>query len=153
LTLVEVDALVVHAAAKADGGGLRLGGVEVVAVVDVDDGAAVGDDVALEVPLAAKLVLQQELVGAGGLAVDGVVGAHDGVGVALGDGGAEGGQVGVFSSCLLTVDVGGVAGGLGAAVHGEVLGSGDDAVVAGSSPCMPVTKATPMRPVRKGSSP
>jgi hypothetical protein len=51
----EVDALVVHAAAQADGGGLGLGGVEVVAVVDVDDGAAVGDDVALEVPPAAQL--------------------------------------------------------------------------------------------------
>ena len=77
----EVDALVVHAAAQADGGGLGLGGIELVAVVDVEDGAAVGDDVALEVPPAAELVLKQELVGAGGLAVDGVVGTHDGAGL------------------------------------------------------------------------
>ncbi len=99
-------------------------------VEDVDDRAAVGDDVALEAPLAAELILEQELVGAGGLAVDAVVGAHDGVGLALGDGGAEGGQIGVELVVLADVDVGGVARGLGTAVDGEVLGGGDDAVVA-----------------------
>jgi hypothetical protein len=51
--------------------------------------------------------------------------------MALGHGGAEGGQVGVDLVVLADVDVGGVAGRLRAAVHGKVLGRGDDAVVAG----------------------
>ena len=80
---------------------------------DVDDRAAVGDDVALEAPLAAKLILKQELIGAGRLAIDAVVGAHHGAGFAFGDGGAEGGQIGVELVVLADVDVGGVAGGSG----------------------------------------
>ena len=50
--------------------------------------------------------------------------------LALSDGGAEGGQVGVEFVVLADGDVGDMAGGLGAAVDGEVLGGGDDAVVA-----------------------
>src|SRR5258707_9502610 len=38
--------------------------------VDVDDSAAVGDNVALKIPFAAKLILQQELTGTARLAVD-----------------------------------------------------------------------------------
>ena len=101
------------------------------AVEDVDDRAAVGHHVALEAPLAAQLILEQELVGAGGLAVDAVVGAHHRVGLGLGDRGAEGGQIGVELVVLADVDVGRVARRLGAAVHGVVLGRGDDAVVLG----------------------
>ena len=62
---------------------------------DVDHGVAIGDHVALEVPLAAQLVLQQKLVCAGGLPIDAVVGAHHGAGLALGYRRAECRQVGV----------------------------------------------------------
>ena len=67
-----------------------------VALVDVDNRAAVGDYEALESPRVAEVLLEQHLVGAGRPAVDGVVGAHDGLHMALGDGGAECGQICLF---------------------------------------------------------
>ena len=63
--------LVTPSAAAASGGGHDL-----VALVDVVDGAAVGDDVAVEAPVLAQDVLEQALARRGGLAVDAVVGAH-----------------------------------------------------------------------------
>ena len=48
---------------------------------------------------------------------------------ALGDGGAEGGQVGVPEIVRAWIDVGLMAGGFGPAVHGVVLGRGDGAEV------------------------
>src|SRR6185437_11711125 len=70
-------------------------------------------------------------VGAGGRAVDGVVGAHDGLCIGLDDSGAEGGKVSVFEVVHGNVHVGLMAGGLRAGVYGEVLGCGDNAEVAG----------------------
>ena len=61
----------------------------------------------------------------------GVVGAHEGVGVALGDGGAEGGQVGVPEIVRSGIDVGFVTRGFGAAVDGVVFGCGDGAEILG----------------------
>ena len=83
-------------ACKAQRGGVRDVGGLLVALVHVHDGAAVGDDEAFEAPRVAQMFLQQHLVGAGRQLVDGVVGAHHGLHVALGDGGAEGGQIGLF---------------------------------------------------------
>ena len=80
-------------------------------------------------PVAAEDVAEEHFAGAGGDVVDRVVGAHDGVGVALGDGGAEGGQVGVPEIVRSGIDVGLVARGLGSAVDGVVLGRGDGAEV------------------------
>ncbi len=112
------------------GAGCEVGGVVMaVGLGEVADGAAVGGDEALEVPVAAEDVAEEHFAGAGRDFVDGVVGAHDGVGVALGDGGAEGGQVGVPEIVRGGVDVGLVARGLGSAVHGVVLGCGDGAEV------------------------
>ena len=113
------------------GGGVGHVGRVVVAGDDVGDGGAIADDVAVEVPGVAEVILQEHGVGAGGGAVDGVVGAHHGLRVGLRDGGAEGGQVGVFEIVRGDVDVELVAERLGAAVHGVVLGRGDDAEVAG----------------------
>ena len=59
--LAEGEALIVHAAYDRDRRGFRLARAKMMAFEDVVDGAAVGDDVALEVPLAAEGVLQQEL--------------------------------------------------------------------------------------------
>ena len=119
-------AFVVHA--RAHGGGDRGGGIGrvMVVVADVLHRIAVGNHVAGETPRAAQVMLQQQVVGAGGLAVDAVVGAHDRAGPGLGDRRAKGRQVGVDQVVLRDENVGLVPGRLGAVVHGEMLGRGDD---------------------------
>lgn len=78
------------------GGGLGVGGVAVGGfLVEVVDGAAVAGDESFEVPVAAQDGFEQQVAGAGGFAVDGVVGAHDGAGLGVDDGVAEGGEVGI----------------------------------------------------------
>ena len=67
----------------------------IVALVDIADGPAIGDDVTAEAPLIAEQA-EEEMIGAGGLVENGIVGAHDGIGVAIDDGGAEGGRVRVI---------------------------------------------------------
>ena len=131
LRLAEVGAFVVHAALERDRRGLRLAGAVAVPVEYVAHGIAVGHDVALELPGAAQSVLQRELVGAGRLPIDAVVGAHDGSGVTLDDGGAECRKVGVFHVMLADIDVGEMTRGLRTAVHDEVLRGRDGEVVAG----------------------
>ena len=80
-----------------------------VALEDINDGATVGNDVAIEAPLATKLILKQELIGAGGLAVYAVVRAHDGVGLGFSHCGPESRQVSVDLVMLAHRDVGIVA--------------------------------------------
>src|ERR1700759_4983350 len=96
---------------------------------EVADGAAIGGDESLEVPVAAEDVAEEHFAGTGGNFVDPVVGAHDGVGFAVDDGGAEGGQVGVPEIVRSGIAVGLVACGFGAAVDGVMLGRGDGAEV------------------------
>ncbi len=109
------------------GGSVGHVGRVVVAGEDVGGGGTVRDDVAGEVPVIAEVIAKQHGVGASGRAVDGVVGAHHGLRVGFGDGGAECGEVGVFEVVCGDVDIGAVARGFGAGVHVEVLGRGDDA--------------------------
>ncbi len=89
---------------------------------DIAHGVAVRHHVALEAPLAPQLVLQQVLVGARGLAVDGVVGAHHRACFALDDRRPEGRLVGVDLVMPAHVDIREVPCRLRAAVHGEVFG-------------------------------
>ena len=110
-----------HRRRMRDVGGL------LVALVHVNDRAAVGDDEALESPRVAKVLLEQHLVGAGGELVDGVVGAHHRLHLALGNGGAERGQIGLFKIARAGINVEAVAQLLGSAVHGEVLAGGHGA--------------------------
>ena len=127
-----------------------------VGLVKIADRAAVGGDEAIEVPITAKDVVEEHLVGAGGNLVDAVVGAHDGIGFAFNNRGAERGQVGVPEIVRGGIDVSLVAGGLGTAMNGVVLGSRDGAEVfvgARLVPWMPSTKAVPRWAVRNGSSP
>ena len=98
-------------------------------VVNVNDGAAVGDDEALEAPSRAQVVLEEHLVGAGREIIDRVIGAHHGLYLALGDGGAKGGQVGLFEVAGRGVDVEGVTQRLGAGVNCVVLAGGHGAHV------------------------
>src|ERR1700722_3920100 len=100
------------------------------AVENVDDGAAIGNHVPFEFPFVAELIFEQKRAGASGLAVDAVVGAHDRAGSALRYRIAERREVSVYLVVLADVDVGFVARGFGAAVNGEMFWRGDDAVVA-----------------------
>ncbi len=100
-----------------------------------------------------RMVFEEHLVGAGGVLIDGVVGAHDGVGLGVDDGGAEGGEVGVPEIVRGGVDVGGVAGGFGAAVDGVVLGRGDGLEVGGVVALQAFDEGYAEAAVRKGSSP
>ena len=56
----EIDAFIIHAANHRNRGGLWLRRPVVVSVKDVADSVAIRDYIALEVPCAAKSVLQQE---------------------------------------------------------------------------------------------
>ena len=82
-----------------------------------------GYDVAFEVPLGAELVLQQEFIGTGRLAVDAVVGAHDRRRFSLNHRGAKGRQVGIDFVVFADIDVGDMTRGFRPAVHGEVFRS------------------------------
>ena len=76
--------------------GLGAGEVEPGGVVRHDaDGVAVGDDVAVELPVAADGPGEEARVGAGGDAVHAVVGAHDAAGVAVADAHLEGPEEGL----------------------------------------------------------
>src|SRR5450755_2008683 len=118
----KVNALIVHAALDADRGRLRLGGLIVVAAVDVYHGAAIGNDVPFKVPFTAELILEQELVCTSRLAVYAVVGAHDGARLGFGYGGAKGGQIRVKLIVLAHVHVRRVAGGFRSAVYCVMFG-------------------------------
>src|SRR5438552_17558075 len=96
---------------------------------NVNNSAAVGNYVSLKVPFAAKLLLQQELVHARGLPVDAVVGAHYRSRLCLSNGGAECRKIGVKLVVFADLHIGGVAGGVRAAVHSGKLGSGKHGVI------------------------
>jgi len=94
----------------------------IVALVDVADGPAIGDHVTAEAPLIAKKA-EEQMIGAGGLVENGIVGAHNGIGVAIDDGGAEGGRVGVIEIVERDGNVEAMAKSFWAAVNGVMLGS------------------------------
>jgi hypothetical protein len=114
----------VGAGFEGESGGLLEGHDEAVALIEVIDGPAVGDDVAFEAPLVAEKIVEK-MVGAGGLAANGVVGAHDGIGMAVDDSRAEGRRVGVIEIVEGNRNIEAVTENFGAAVNGVVLGSGD----------------------------
>ena len=100
------------------------GGFVVVRAPDVPDGAAVGDVGAVEVPLVAEDVLDEEFAGAAGGAVEGAVDAHDGADVGVAHGDFKGGEVGFVEVAFGWVHAHGVAEFFGAAVDGEVFHAG-----------------------------
>src|SRR5438270_5435424 len=71
------------------------------------------------------MILQQHLVGAGGVSVNGVVGAHDGFNVPIYDGRAEGGEVGFLQVTRAHVHVEAMSQRFGTAVHCEMFAGGD----------------------------
>ena len=120
---------VVHAANDRNGRGFGLRRPVMVTGENIRDCAAVGDDISLETPLAAKLILKQELVGASRLTVDRVIGAHHRSGLAFHDGGAETRLISVEFIVPAHIHIRKVPCRFRAAVHIKVLGCGDHAVV------------------------
>ena len=124
-------ALEIGAGFYCSGGGVGHIRGEVVTGIDVGDGGAVTDDIAVKVPGVAQVIAQEHGVRAGGRSVDCVVGAHDGLSMGLRDGGAEGRQIGVLEIVRRHIDIVLMAGRLGAAVYGIVLRGGDQLQVFG----------------------
>jgi len=91
----------------------------------VVDGIAVGDHIALEVPVLAQPLTQQPGQGADRRAADGVVRTHDRSGVGIDDGCAKRGEIRVFKVMRRWIDIEAMAAGFRPAVHGEVLWRGD----------------------------
>ena len=112
-------------------GALGRGLPGLVALVDVDDRPAVGDDVPGEAPLLPEHLAEQLVVAAGRLPAEGVVGAHHRLGLPVHDEVPEGGEVGLAEVALADPGVVGVPQGLGPAVHRVVLGRRDRLQVAG----------------------
>ena len=81
--LVGVAAVEVTAHLQGEGCGFSGSLGYMMARVEVPDGPAVGDDVALKLPLSAKRIAQQRFAAAAGLAVGAVVGAHDSLDLCL----------------------------------------------------------------------
>src|SRR5271165_4694785 len=125
----EIHALIVNAALQSQSRSLGLGLGEVMVAVDVDDRLAIRDDISLKMPSSPQLVLQKKLVGTGGLPIDAVVGTHDRAGFPLDYGRAECRQIRVQLIMLAHFDVNRVAGWLGPAVYGVMLGRRNDAIV------------------------
>ncbi len=89
--------------------------------------APVGEDEALELPVALEDLVEDVVVLAGVVAVDAVVGAHDAGGFGEADGDLEGEQVGLAHGALVDEGVVGVAAGL-LVVEGVVLDVAHDVV-------------------------
>ena len=90
--------------------------------------APVGDDGAVEAPLAEEDLLEQVLVLVGIGTVDQVVAGHDVLGIGLLDHDLEAGEVDLAQRALIEHGVGRLAAGL-LLVAGEVLGAGGEALV------------------------
>ena len=123
-TAVAVAAVQVTAVFQRQGHGL--GGVlrDHVPGVEIPDGPAVGDHMALEAPAAPEDVFQQCLAAAAGLAVGTVVGPHDGLHPGVLDAGLEGGEIGFLHVLGGGHGVKLVPQALRPAVDGEMLGAG-----------------------------
>ena len=124
-------ALEIGAGLHRGGGGVGHIGGEVVTSIDVGDCCTITDDVAVKVPGVAQVIAQEHGVCAGGRSVDCVVGAHHGLSVGLGNGGAEGGQIGVLEIVRRHIDIVLMARRLRTAVYGIVLRGGDQFEVFG----------------------
>ena len=122
---VQIDRAAVQVAAVLDGqrGRFRRGIRDLVVQMEIADCAAVGDKVSLKSPVAAQNFGQQ-IVGAGGLAIDAVVSAHDAFDLRFLDQCLKGGKIGIVEILLGNHRVKFVAQGFRAGMHGKMLGAG-----------------------------
>ena len=97
---------------------------------EVADSTAVAGDDAVEAPLVAQDLLFVAGLRATGLTIDTLVGAHDLCHLSLLHKGLEGGEIGLPEVALGEVlYIEGVAVPLWAAMHGEVLGTGQELLI------------------------
>ena len=120
--LIGAAAVEVAAGSQCQLDGFRRTASHAVVLVKVPDRPAVGDEVALKAPFSPKL-LHEIGAGAAGLAVEPVVGAHDGL-HALVHQRAERHEIGLLQVLLRYPGVEAVPQGLGTAVGREMLGAG-----------------------------
>ena len=123
----------VHARLETDRNalGCGLGIVQRVGPVDVRRCPAVRNDIALEAPGLAQVILHQHRTGAARHAVDGIVHAHHRLNLAFGRGHAERREIGILEVIGAGVDVLAVPVVFGSAVHGKVFRRRDDLVIFG----------------------
>src|SRR6266496_1074687 len=96
---------------------------------NIADRIAIRDYISLEMPGPAQCVLQKELICAGRLTIDRVVGAHDGIGMAFNNRGAKCWRVRVQFVVLADVNVGEMTRGLRPTVNSEMLRRRDNSKV------------------------
>jgi len=90
----------------------------------VGNGGAIADHITIKMPRSAEVVTKQHGTGAGGSAINRIVGAHDGLGVGLGYCGTESRQVCIFEIVRLNIHIEPMPQRFGTAVHSIVLRSG-----------------------------
>src|ERR1700722_11386800 len=101
------------------------------ALIDVANSAAIGNNVSGEVPFLAQDSVQQAVIRAGRIAIDAVISAHNGSRTAFANGSFELGQISIAQVVLVHHHVYRVASGFGPAVNGIVLGGGDGLKILG----------------------
>ena len=121
---VSIAAVQVAAHFQCQGSGLRGSLGDHMTFVEVTNGPAVGDHMALKAPFAADLIHQQELTAAAGLAVGSVVSTHDRFCLGILDAGLEGIEVGFLHILGIGFRIEAVAQCLGATVDRQMLGTG-----------------------------
>jgi hypothetical protein len=122
---IGVEAFEVAAGSDGEYGGRVRGGNNLMALVDIVDGAAVRDDIAPEAPFVSKDGGEQAAAAAAGLAIEAVVGAHDGEGFPFPDAHFKLREVGLAKVAFVRSGVEKMAFRFGAAMDGEVFDGGD----------------------------
>ena len=92
--------------------------------MEVLDGPAVADHMALKSPFSPQNLLQQQRIAAARNAVDAVVGSHDSLHMTLLNAGLEGGKIGFIQVLLSHHRIEAVSDALRAAVYRNMLGAG-----------------------------
>ena len=125
---MEIGVAAVQVAAVFQGqGGAFFGRVgHFMILMEIADGPAVADHMTAEPPLFAQGFLQQRFASAGGLAVDAVVGTHDGLHFRFLYCFFKGGEVGFSHVFWICHGVELMSQGLGSAVDGKMLAAGGD---------------------------
>ena len=117
---------------RQDGDGCGMGqiGRKFMTCGDIGDGSAVGDNISVELPFVLQSLMQKQFAGAGRGSIDGVVSAHDAVGVGVDDKASECGKIRVGEIVRGDDGVEGVARDSGPAVNREVFCRGNDLEIA-----------------------
>ena len=92
---------------------------------DVGDRGAIGDYIALKLPVAAQMLFEQRGVSTCGLAIDGVVSTHHRLRFPLHDRRSKRGKIGIFHIVTRGFHIDAVPRRFRTAVHGEMLGRGN----------------------------